>query len=332
MASMMAFRPAIAILILWSAFILAACNLSATTTPTADRQAIFTQAAQTLDARLTEVAEGALPTVTPLGTPAGTTIPVLTPAENPTPVDFTPETGTPCDRGNFVEDISIPDGTNFSPGEEFVKTWKIQNNGTCTWTSNYEVVFDSGDAMGGPPSMPLPHNVPPGNEVEVSVNLKAPQDPGSYRGDWKLRNPAGQVFGLGSDADSSFWVIISVGSEPEFSLTFDHVHTCGGSPTAIFKLDNNGDGVFESVEITLTNLNNNLVIFGPFASDGPFMGASNECPPGGDSAKPGTTRYIGGSLGPDPVGGQRVRADIKVCSQDFLSGDCVQESVEFTIP
>ncbi len=329
---MASIRFALSVLVLGSVLALSACNLSATTTPAADRQAIFTQAAQTLEARLTEVAAGALPTVTPLGTQPGTTIPVLTPGEDPTPVDFTPEPGTPCDRGSFVDDVTIPDGTTFSPNSGFVKTWRIQNNGTCTWTPSYQVVFDGGEAMGGPAALALPHNVPPGNEIEISVNLTAPDTPGNYRGDWKLRNPAGQVFGLGSQADSSFWVIINVGSDPEFSMTFDNIHTCSGNPTAIFRLENTGESWFESAEIKFTNLNTNLVIFGPFASDGPFMGAANECPPGGDSARPNTTRYLGGSLGPNQVSGHRIRADIKICSQDFLTGDCASDSVEFTIP
>jgi len=311
----------------------AGCNLSSGEQATADRQVIFTQAAQTLEARLTEVALGALPTVTPLISISGTEIPVLTPdSGNPTPADFTPEPGTPCDRGEFVDDISIPDGTKFNPGDTFVKTWEIRNNGACTWTSGYNVVFDGGNAMGGQPSFALPNDVPPGNTIQISVDLIAPQVPGGYRGDWKLRNAAGQTFGLGDSADSPFWVIITVGAAPEFTLSYDHIHTCSGTSHAIFRIQNSGDSAFESVEITLTNQGTGSVIFGPESSNGPFMGAPNECPPGGDTSNPGTTRYIGASLGPNAASGQQIRADIEICSSDNLQGECAEESVTFNIP
>jgi hypothetical protein len=65
--------------------------------------------------------------------------------------------------------------------------------------------------MGGPASAPLTSgNVAPGEEVEVSVRLRAPEEEGDYQGFWKLRNQAGQVFGLGSQADKEFWVKIQV--------------------------------------------------------------------------------------------------------------------------
>ncbi len=188
------------------------CTLPAEAAPTLDRSANFTQAAGTLQAQLTQIASGALPTVTPLGTQSGTTIPVLLPTASPAlPPTGTPDPDIPCDRGTFLEDVSIPDGTAFKPGEIFVKTWKIRNDGSCTWTPDYTVIFDSGDAMGGPASFAISNGgIPPGSEVEISVQLTAPQGSGNYRGDWKLRNAAGQPFGLGSAADATFWVIIAV--------------------------------------------------------------------------------------------------------------------------
>ena len=310
------------------------CTLNAGSAPDLDRSDNFTQAAMTLDAQLTLAAEGAFPTVTPLSSQVGTSIPVITPT---TAGDSQPpgtvEPGAPCDRGTFVEDVSIPDGTTFEPGDTFVKTWRIRNNGSCTWTADYTVVFDSGDAMGGPASFPLSSSsVPPGAEVDISINLTAPEEPGSYRGDWKLRNPAGQTFGLGSQGDASFWVVINVGENPEASVQFSTVHNCSGSPTAIFSVSNQGDIPLDSVEITFTDLNNGQVVFGPFSSNGPFMGGASECPPGGDSVSPGSNAYLGGTIGSGAAPGHTIEAAFTICSQEDLAGACLEATVEFDAP
>jgi hypothetical protein len=125
-----------------------------------------------------------------------------------------------CDQADFEEDITVPDNTVMDPGEEFTKTWRLRNTGTCTWDGNYAIVFDRGHGMEGPTSAALTTgSVPPGEMVDVSVVLKAPQDPGTYQGYWKLRNPAGQKFGLGEEGDKDFWVKIKI--EPESGLVYD---------------------------------------------------------------------------------------------------------------
>jgi hypothetical protein len=50
----------------------------------------------------------------------------------------------------------------------------------------------------------------PGETVDVSVTMHAPGSPGSYRGDWKLRNASGVLFGLGPNTSGHFYVIIKV--------------------------------------------------------------------------------------------------------------------------
>jgi hypothetical protein len=114
------------------------------------------------------------------------------------------------DRGEFLADVSVPDGTVFQPGETFIKTWRLQNVGGTTWTTDYKAVFVDGELMGGPFTINLPRTVPPGQEVDLSVDLTAPTEAGNYRGYWKLQNAAGEVFGLGSDAAEAFWLDIVV--------------------------------------------------------------------------------------------------------------------------
>lgn len=136
------------------------------------------------------------------GGPTPTTIP-----GGPTP---TLPPATSCDRAQFVQDISIPDGSSVAPGASFTKTWRLMNASTCIWTPSYSLVFVSGDQMGGPVSVPLTANVNPGQTVDISLNLKAPVAAGSYAGYWMLRNSTGGFFGIGSNGDQPFWVKISV--------------------------------------------------------------------------------------------------------------------------
>jgi hypothetical protein len=90
-------------------------------------------------------------------------------------------TNTPagiCNLAAFEADVSYPDDTVVPSGKNFDKKWRLRNNGTCTWTSGYRVIFVSGDAMGGAGSVQLTNGtVEPGAAVTVSVNLPRPPPP-----------------------------------------------------------------------------------------------------------------------------------------------------------
>lgn len=158
--------------------------------------------AVTLQAILTQNAQNA-PTATPLP-PTATPIPATnTPVPTATAVSY-------CDWVSFVKDVSVPDGTVFSPGEPFAKTWRLKNRGTCTWTPDYTLVFTGGAGMSGPTAVRLPGYVAPGQTVDLSVYLTAPSTPGRYTGYWTLRSPSGTLFGYGDHADQAFYVDIKV--------------------------------------------------------------------------------------------------------------------------
>jgi len=201
------------VLILFS-LILSACNLpNSKATPTANANLVFTAAALTVEAKIRENTPiPQLPTVMPPvdatnPPPATNTSPVET--SFPTQIPSATATSQPCDQAKFVADVTIPDDTPFAPGTSFTKTWRLKNDGSCTWTSSYAIVFENGDSMEGPASKALPGNVAPGETVEISVDFKAPATADTYKGNWKLRNSAGVVFGIGED-DNPFWVQIKV--------------------------------------------------------------------------------------------------------------------------
>ncbi len=104
------------------------------------------------------------------------------------------KTAQAFDQAAFVADVTVPDGTVIQPGESFVKTWRLRNSGTTTWTTAYTLRFVSDNRMNGPASVSLPRKVAPGEIVEVSVTLTAPPEAGRQRSTWKLHNAAGKPF------------------------------------------------------------------------------------------------------------------------------------------
>ena len=78
-----------------------------------------------------------------------------------------------CDDAQFLDDVTIPDGTVLKPGEEFKKTWRMKNTGVCTWTTEYAIGFAYGEQMHGSETK-LPNSVSPGAFVDITVNLRAP--------------------------------------------------------------------------------------------------------------------------------------------------------------
>src|SRR5512142_2557424 len=77
---------------------------------------------------------------------------------------------TLCDSAQFVSDLTVPDGSAFAAGAAFTKTWRLWNNGTCTWTTSYNLVWVGGDRMSALSPIKLPVNVPPGQMLDISVN------------------------------------------------------------------------------------------------------------------------------------------------------------------
>ena len=133
------------------------------------------------------------------------------------------------DRAQFVADVTVPDGTRFDPGAAFTKTWRLRNIGTCTWTTSYTMVYDSGEKMGSTTSVPFPTNVPPGQNVDLTVAMTAPSTPGHYIGYWKFKNAAGVLFGIGATANKSWWVEINVNGTPTTGVAYDFTANAGSA-------------------------------------------------------------------------------------------------------
>lgn len=195
----------IALIVFVIAFVLGACGSSASNaTPTSTPlsvDAISTAAVQTFIAQLTQQA----PTITP--TPVFTNTPNVT----ATPTGLKPTATKPvptsasCANMKFVSDVTIPDGTQMPVNQAFTKTWRVQNSGTCTWTTSFKLVFSFGEAMSGQ-TVALASAVPTGQTVDLSVAMKVPNKTGKLTGVWSLQDDKGQPFG------PTLTVVINVGA------------------------------------------------------------------------------------------------------------------------
>lgn len=181
-------RKYIALLLL-CVLLLTACGPSATAAePTPDVAAVRTSAASTVEARFTLTAAAFTPTIP---------LPTSTKTEAPEPIiTNTPEATEDelCDVLAYISDVNVPDGTVMSPGQDFIKTWRVKNTGVCPWGAGYVLVYGGyANSMSGQ-FIAMTDVVQPGQEVEVSVQFKAPDQAGEYLSAWTMRNPQGAEF------------------------------------------------------------------------------------------------------------------------------------------
>jgi len=104
--------------------------------------------------------------------------------------------------------VTIRDYAVITPGKSFDKTWRIANSGTRTWPSGARLAFVEGQQMGGATSEPLGREVAPGEEVDVTIPMTAPDKPGTYKGTWQMQTPEGESFG------AKLYVAIRAGTLP----------------------------------------------------------------------------------------------------------------------
>jgi len=194
---------------LFNVLIIAALFLGACNLPTGDegQTASITAAAQTVEALLSATPASIViipsstvppvpPTLTTVPPPVNTNTPQATATSN-------------CNVGQFVTDVTIPDGTIMPPGQAFVKKWRIKNIGSCAW-SGFSLVFDSGDSMGAPATKAI-SDLGPGQEIDLEVALTSPATAGNYRGYFRINTNGGVTIPIiqGSNG-KTFYVDIKV--------------------------------------------------------------------------------------------------------------------------
>ncbi|MFN8411984.1 MAG: NBR1-Ig-like domain-containing protein [Anaerolineales bacterium] len=202
--------------------LLSACGAESTPDPAISTAIALTVSAQSAGQPATSAPiEPAAPTATqgPLQF-----IPTLTPLVSlvsPTPtIKSVSSTGkSDCANASMVSE-TIPDGTIYTPGEQFTKTWEIKNESNCTWGTDYKIIFWDGNALGGAYVYNLPQIVPPGSTFPISLLLTAPTADGTYKSEWVLQTPDGVEFGVG-EYSASFYtqIVVSSAKKPDYAIT-----------------------------------------------------------------------------------------------------------------
>jgi hypothetical protein len=168
---------------------------------------------QTQTALAPTVTNTSAPTVTPISTNTALALPspLATSTQqvlfyaSPTPTGtfytLTPSSSSlavGCSNMALVRDVTIPSGTQMKPGETFTKTWQVANTGTCAWVYSYSLALGSGERMSGNGyrlSDRINVPVPVGEWRQLSVEMQAPNEPGTYTSTWRVTNGDGKAFG-----------------------------------------------------------------------------------------------------------------------------------------
>jgi hypothetical protein len=211
----------ITIILMLLVIALSACNLPSSELSPADKTATIDAAvAETVQAGIDQAQDTTDQGGNGNGSDSGDTTEEVPPSETPeAPPTDTPDiptptptsTTVPCNLAQFITDVTVPDGTVYEPGDVFDKTWRLKNVGSCAWTAGYEIVFAGGDAMDAPSAVSVTAGtVNPGQSVDITVTMTAPADEGTYRGNWRMRDPSDVIFDIQNSSSGMFWVEIEV--------------------------------------------------------------------------------------------------------------------------
>jgi len=192
-----------------SALVMSACN-GTPPEPTPDANMIYTAAAQTVQAQLTQ--EALLnPTATNTPEPTNTPQPTSTLAGIPTlplPGAVTPgsvqitlpaiatatrQAAPVADKAEWVTQ-SPADNTELPNDVDYDIVWTLKNTGTTTWTTDYIYRFYAGDTLHQKSSYKLPKTVAPGESVDLTVDGKTSGLKGEKTATWVITNKDGANF------------------------------------------------------------------------------------------------------------------------------------------
>jgi Ig-like domain from next to BRCA1 gene len=160
--------------------------------PQLDESALSTAVAQTVQAQNAQETVSVATSPAPTDTPS----PLASLAATATGMPATGAAGLCTPSASLVGE-TIPDGTIVQAGTTFTKVWQIKNSGTCTWDASWQLIFYGGDLMDGLTVYNFPQPAQPGQTVDVPVILRAPAENGTYSGEWMIKSPWGQSFGVG---------------------------------------------------------------------------------------------------------------------------------------
>ncbi|KAI8329220.1 hypothetical protein BC941DRAFT_443370 [Chlamydoabsidia padenii] len=126
------------------------------------------------------------------------TVNTISPTRHNTPPFYDSNNGLLS--AEFVDDITVPDGSEMPPNKRFFKVWKVKNNGRVAWPNGCTLIFNGGDIFRSYPSSERLHDclVPsllPGEETKITVELTTPDAPGRHVSYYRICSSEGIRFG-----------------------------------------------------------------------------------------------------------------------------------------
>mmetsp|Transcript_48150 Transcript_48150/g.35343 ORF Transcript_48150/g.35343 Transcript_48150/m.35343 type:complete len:620 (+) Transcript_48150:69-1928(+) len=95
----------------------------------------------------------------------------------------------------FIKDVTYPDGSVVQPGDEFVKVWRVRNDGPTAWPEGVILVAAGGDSMLFGESQEKLPALAAGEEGEISLELTAPSKSGLFTAYFRAQTKDKQFFG-----------------------------------------------------------------------------------------------------------------------------------------
>lgn len=104
----------------------------------------------------------------------------------------------------FLRDVTIGEGESVQPDTQFTKTWLVKNSGDLQWPAHsLSLKYVSGDLLDAKTTQVRVPPLHPGQEHEISVDMRSPVETGQYGGQWRMYYN-GYYFG------EPIWVILEV--------------------------------------------------------------------------------------------------------------------------
>ena len=123
-------------------------------------------------------------------------LPTTMPIASPTPLlpTVAPTTGPSTNDLNFIDDVTVEDGTIVPPGSSVDKQWLVTNRGSCNWDASYHMKWIGGDPLGAATEQAL-YPARAGSQATIRILFTAPTAPGTYPSRWQAYGPDGVAFG-----------------------------------------------------------------------------------------------------------------------------------------
>lgn len=173
---------------------------SCTHIPEESKDMIYTEAAQTVVAGLTQTATyfpmntaTVLPTETATAEPTATRPPIVIPSlQSGTGQSTATSSAVYPYAVEFISSSPYPN--QFLPGQKFTLTWQFKNTGTTNLSWKTRFYHQNGIQLADQSSYSIDQSVEPGDTLTISMPATAPAEHGTHKTEWVFQDPNGIIF------------------------------------------------------------------------------------------------------------------------------------------